>query len=183
MPHRPIPSHQRQNARTLRRAMTDVERKLWEVLRAGRLAGVEFRRQVPIGSFIADFVCHAARIVIELDGSQHNDAEHAARDEVRDRFIAREGYRVLRFWNFEVNSELNAVVDRIYIALIQQGLELESSGIAATPLPVPLPPGERELQWQDLSSAVPSPLVGEGQGEGYSKISHSQRIPPLVSAR
>jgi very-short-patch-repair endonuclease len=136
MPHRSVPTYQRQNARNLRRAMTDVERKLWEALRANRLAGVDFRRQMPIGPYIVDFVCHAARLVIELDGGQHNQAEHIERDEVRDRFIAAEGYRVLRFWNFEINSEFEACVDRIYLTLIEQGRPLETSGISSTPLPL-----------------------------------------------
>ena len=166
MSHRSIPAYQREHARDLRRKLTDVERRLWDVLRGGRLGGVKFKRQAPIGPYIADFVCHSARIVIELDGGQHDEPAYRLRDEARDRFITAEGYRILRFWNFEVQSEFEAVIDRIYLSLIEQGLKLDHSGIEVTPLPVPLPQGERERLNEGLTTGVPSPLVGEGQGEG-----------------
>ena len=88
-----------QHARALRRRMTNAERKLWFALRNRRFAGFKFRRQVPIGRFIVDFVCFEARLVIEVDGGQH--AENA-RDKHRDRWLAANQFRVLRFWNNEV---------------------------------------------------------------------------------
>ena len=89
-------------ARSLRADATLAERILWADLRRLRNHGLYFRRQVPIGRFIADFVCHDARLVIELDGSQHTEAKVVIRDEERTAFIKSEGYRVLRFFNQEV---------------------------------------------------------------------------------
>ena len=87
-------------ARILRREMTEAEKLLWRMLRLRQTEGYRFRRQVPIGRFIADFVCHAARLIIEIDGGQH---ELSSEEEAsRTRFLESEGYRVLRFWNNEV---------------------------------------------------------------------------------
>jgi very-short-patch-repair endonuclease len=89
-----------ERARTLRREMTEAEKQLWQILRSRQTEGYRFRRQVPIGGFIADFVCHAARVIVEIDGGQH---DHASEKEAsRTRFLEAEGYRVLRFWNNEV---------------------------------------------------------------------------------
>ncbi len=82
------------NARVLRRAMTDAERRLWSRLRGEQL-GVKFRRQHPIGSYVADFVCLSPPLVIELDGSQHE--EQGAYDAKRDAFLKSQGFYVLRF--------------------------------------------------------------------------------------
>ncbi|MBV8574414.1 MAG: endonuclease domain-containing protein, partial [Acetobacteraceae bacterium] len=90
----------RDRARTLRRAMTEAERRLWQILRSRQTQGFRFRRQVPIGPFIADFVCHEARLIVEIDGSQHDPA--AEEEASRTRFLEGEGYRVLRFWNVDV---------------------------------------------------------------------------------
>jgi very-short-patch-repair endonuclease len=119
-----IPDWQRMAARRLRREMTDAERKLWQALRANRFRGVGFRRQAPLGPNIADFVCHALKLVIEVDGGQHSGSGH---DERRNAWMATEGYKVLRFWNNEVLGNLEGVLDRI-------GRE-----IAATPPPQPSP--------------------------------------------
>jgi len=89
-----------ERARTLRRDMTEAERRLWQMLRSRQTEGYRFRRQVPIGGFIADFVCHAARLIVEIDGGQHDPSSEA--EERRTRFLEAEGYRVLRFWNNEV---------------------------------------------------------------------------------
>ncbi len=105
-----IPDWQRMAARRLRREMTDAERKLWQALRAKRFRGVGFRRQAPLGPYIADFVCHALKMVIEVDGGQHSGSDH---DERRDAWMKREGYKVLRFWNNEVLVNLEGVLDRI----------------------------------------------------------------------
>src|SRR5215469_7404275 len=87
-------------ARTLRRDMTEAEQRLWQMLRSRQTEGHRFRRQVPIGRFIADFVCHAARLIVEIDGGQHDRS--SAAEATRTRFLEAEGYRVLRFWNNEV---------------------------------------------------------------------------------
>ena len=87
-------------ARTLRREMTEAEKRLWQTLRSRQTEGYRFRRQVPIGGFIADFVCHQARLIVEIDGGQHDPSSEAEAN--RTRFLEAEGYRVLRFCNNEV---------------------------------------------------------------------------------
>ena len=92
-----LPTTTLSNARSLRRAMTDAEHKLWRLLRAGRFAGIKFRRQHPGPPYIADFCCIAARLVVELDGSQHLGSA----DSARTRFLEKQGFRVLRFWDHD----------------------------------------------------------------------------------
>jgi very-short-patch-repair endonuclease len=87
-------------ARILRREMTEAEKRLWRMLRSRQTEGYRFRRHVPIGGFIADFVCHAARLIVEIDGGQHDLISEE--ETTRTRFLESEGYRVLRFWNNEV---------------------------------------------------------------------------------
>jgi len=89
-----------ERARNLRRDMTEAEKQLWQMLRSRQTEGYRFRRQVPIGGFIADFVCHEARLIVEIDGGQHDPSSEA--EASRTRFLEAEGYRVLRFWNNEV---------------------------------------------------------------------------------
>jgi very-short-patch-repair endonuclease len=106
----------RQRARTLRTRMTDAERKLWFALRDRRFSGFKFRRQVPINRFIADFICFEARLVVEVDGGQHADS---VRDQQRDRWFAANGFRVVRFWNNEVLSNLEGVLT-VLLAKLEQ---------------------------------------------------------------
>src|SRR5262249_28002322 len=87
-------------ARKLRREMTEAEKRLWQMLRSRQTEGYRFRRQVPIGRFIVDFVCRAARLIVEIDGGQRGLLTEG--EASRTRFLEREGYRVLRFWNNEV---------------------------------------------------------------------------------
>jgi very-short-patch-repair endonuclease len=100
----------RDTARTLRRNATDAERAMWRLLRDRRLAGIKFRRQVPIGPFIADFASIAHRLVVEIDGGQHAESPSDAR---RDAFLAAEGWRVLRFWNNDVTQNRDGVLESI----------------------------------------------------------------------
>jgi len=102
-------------ARQLRRDQTDAEKKLWGRLRSKRLLQFRFRRQFTIGNFIADFACPKMKLVIELDGSQHLD--QVAKDEWRTRLIEQRGFRVLRFWDSDVLTNIDDVVDRIVVAL------------------------------------------------------------------
>jgi very-short-patch-repair endonuclease len=102
-------------ARRLRRDRTDTEKKLWARLRARRFADFRFRRQFPIGNFIADFACPRARLVIELDGGQHIDS--VAKDAWRTKLIEQRGYRVIRFWDAEVLADIDGVLERIEQAL------------------------------------------------------------------
>jgi very-short-patch-repair endonuclease len=100
----------RDQARAMRREPTEVERRMWRLLRDRRFGGIKFRRQVPVGPYIADFACPAHRLIVELDGSQHADS---AADRRRDADLAYEGWRVLRVWNSEVVENPNAVLFRI----------------------------------------------------------------------
>ncbi|WP_428682006.1 endonuclease domain-containing protein [Sphingopyxis sp.] len=101
-------------AKSLRHALTDQEKKLWGALRDRRLGGFKFRKQQPIGPFIADFVCQEQRLIVEVDGSQHADSES---DAARDTFLNGKGYRVLRVWNNEVTGNLSGVLTAILAAL------------------------------------------------------------------
>ena len=112
------------NARHLRRAQTDAERRLWYRLNNRQLAGHKFVRQEPIGPYFADFVCRERKLVVELDGSQHAESEH---DQVRDAFLVTCGYRVLRFWNRDVMQNLNSMLDTIF-AVLEPGHFLPESG-------------------------------------------------------
>ena len=99
--------------------MTDAERKLWYALRDRRFAQFKFRRQVPVGPFVADFVCFEARLVIEVDGGQHAES---LPDKTRDRWFAANKFRVMRFWNNEVLSNLEGVM-----TVLAHALEVEWS--------------------------------------------------------
>jgi very-short-patch-repair endonuclease len=101
----------RARARTLRQNMTEAERRVWQVLRSHQMKGYKFRRQVPIGRYIADFVCHEARLIVEIDGGQHDRL--SPREAERSGFLQNEGYRILRFWNNEVLADLDAVHETI----------------------------------------------------------------------
>jgi very-short-patch-repair endonuclease len=109
------PTLPRDSARKLRRNQTEAEQKLWSLLRRHQMNGLQFRRQYSIGPFFADFVCLEAKLIIEVDGSQHADQMEC--DESRSEFLRGMGYTVLRFWNFEVIGEIDQVVQRIADAL------------------------------------------------------------------
>jgi len=122
-------------ARALRNAMTETERSLWQDLRRGKIPGTRFRRQVPIGQYIADFACLRSRLIIELDGSQH--VERADYDERRTKFLEAQNFRVLRFWNGAVSAEREAVLETIVWAVMHPDWRQPSD-----PLPNPPPSGE-----------------------------------------
>jgi very-short-patch-repair endonuclease len=113
----PYPHKQRTRARRLRTDQTEAEKKLWARLRARQLRGVKFRRQHPVGPFIADFCCVEARLIIELDGGQH--ALRTNKDERRTMFLRRSGYQVLRFWDHDVLANTDVVLERIREKLTQ----------------------------------------------------------------
>ena len=102
-------------ARQLRRDMTDAERCLWKQLRAHRFAGAKFRRQEPMGPYIVDFVSHRSRLIVELDGGQ--PAVQVEHDRQRTRWLESRGYRVVRFWNNQVLTETEPVLEAIALAL------------------------------------------------------------------
>jgi very-short-patch-repair endonuclease len=113
----PIERFRRASARRLRAKATPTEILLWKRLRRIETAGTHFRRQVPIGPYIADFACLAARLVIELDGSQHNIDANKVRDERRTRWLESEGYSVIRFWNNDLTGNMEGVLETVYAAL------------------------------------------------------------------
>jgi len=108
-------------ARQLRHGLTGAERKLWYRLRAHRLAGLSFRRQAPCGPFIADFLCAAAKLVVEVDGATHSTDEEIAYDMQRDAWFAANGYRVLRVSNDDVRRNLDGVCETILAWLEGRG--------------------------------------------------------------
>jgi very-short-patch-repair endonuclease len=119
MPHDEVGKIQRDRAKQLRREMTRAEILLWRHLKANRLAGRGFRRQIPMGNYIADFVAHSCKLVVEVDGESH-DFEERMRDDVRrDDWFASRGYRVLRFTNAEVMKNLEGVIIAIGLAAEQ----------------------------------------------------------------
>ena len=97
--------------RALRHTMTDAERKLWSILRGRQFDGLKFRRQHPFGDYILDFVCLEEKLVVEVDGGQHQ--ERLTEDSIRTKALERAGFRVLRFWNHEVLQQVEAVAEQI----------------------------------------------------------------------
>jgi very-short-patch-repair endonuclease len=119
--------------------MTDAERKLWFALKDRRFAAFKFRRQVPVGPYIADFLSFELRLVIEVDGGQHTES---ARDVERDNWLAQNEFRVVRFWNNDVLRNLEGVLTRL------------AEEFDRTPHPT--------SSWR---STPPSPARGEGKKE------------------
>lgn len=105
-----------ERAKLLRKNQTEAEQRLWYHLRAHRFMGLKFKRQKPIGHYIVDFVCYLPKLVVEIDGGQH--AEQVAYDQRRDDFLRQEGFTVLRFWNNQVLSETEAVLEVIRQAVL-----------------------------------------------------------------
>jgi len=108
-------------ARRLRKQPTDTETRLWRRLRNRQIAGVRFRRQCPLGPYIVDFVSYDPRLAIELDGGQHAESGNSRRDAARDRWLEKEGFTVLRFWDSEVLQELEAVLTAIVEVIERRG--------------------------------------------------------------
>ncbi|KTD57916.1 endonuclease domain-containing protein [Legionella shakespearei] len=102
------------NARILRKNLTPQEQKIWGLLRKKRFHTLRFRRQEPIGPYIVDFLCVEKKLIIEIDGGQHNTPEQHIYDKERTLYLERLGYHVLRFWNNEVNSDVEIVMETIY---------------------------------------------------------------------
>jgi very-short-patch-repair endonuclease len=133
-----VPKQKRAFAKALRAKATDAEIALWRLLRSRRLADMKFRRQVPIGPWILDFVSFEQRLVVEVDGGQHAENEY---DERRDNDLSERGFRVLRFWNNDILMQPQSV------------MELIVDVVARSPSPVCAPGGAHP----------PSPTRGEGK--------------------
>ncbi|MGJ0510311.1 MAG: endonuclease domain-containing protein [Methylocystis sp.] len=93
--------------------MSEAERKLWHALRGHRFHGLQFRRQAPCGPYVADFLCHGARLIVEVDGATHSTDDELRRDAARDRWLAANGFSVLRVTNGQVYSEFEGVLETI----------------------------------------------------------------------
>ena len=126
-------------ARRLRSRMTDPERKLWLALKDRRFEAYKFRRQVPVGRYIADFLCFESRLIVEVDGGQHADSQ---RDKVRDNWLVQNNFRVVRFWNNDVLMNAEGVLMLIEKALAAKH-ESHGSQTRAAPHPILLPQGEK----------------------------------------
>jgi very-short-patch-repair endonuclease len=98
----------------MRHEPTDAERKMWLLLRNRRFVNYKFRRQLPIGDYIADFVCLSAKLIVELDGSQHAEASY---DATRDAYLLGQGFRLLRLWNHDILARPEIVLDAVWNAL------------------------------------------------------------------
>jgi very-short-patch-repair endonuclease len=113
MPHATVSQLQRDRAKQLRQTMTPAENLLWRYLKAHRIDGLRFRKQVPLRNYIVDFVCLSAKLIIELDGESHDFPDRQRADRNRDDFFTSEGFATLRFTNNEVLSNLEGVVEVI----------------------------------------------------------------------
>ena len=107
-------------ARQLRKNLTDSEKALWSRLRNKQLLGIQFYRQKPIGEYIVDFFAPRVKLVVEVDGSQHTLGDHVQKDRFRDGYLASLGLKVLRFNSREVLKESDAVVEAIYRMIADQ---------------------------------------------------------------
>jgi very-short-patch-repair endonuclease len=157
--HPTIGAFRRRTAKRPRETATGAEDLLWRRLRRFPISGTHFRRQVPIGPYVADFACMAARLIVEVDGSQHGRDDVHRRDERRTRWLEAEGYRVLRFWNNDLTTNMDGVLEAIYAPIY---------GSSSTE-PVHLKHTRRRRQ----AVATPPrrtlradpPLAGEGEGK------------------
>lgn len=104
-------------SKILRKQTTPWERKLWYYLRGNRFYGLKFKRQVPMGSYVVDFCCQEKRLVIELDGGQHSELEISEKDKEKQDFLEKSGYKVLRFWNNDVNNNIEGVLETVRKAI------------------------------------------------------------------
>ena len=113
MPHQKVPAINRTNAKQMRRQPTEEENILWQAIRGRKLEKLKFKRQVPIGNYIVDFVCMEENLIIEVDGVQHADNNN---DKSRGDELAERGFTILRFWNDAVRNDLIMVCDTILAA-------------------------------------------------------------------
>ena len=176
-------------ARHMRHDPTEAERVLWLALRGRRFLAWKFRRQAPVGPFIADFLCFEARLIVEVDGGQH--AENP-RDAERDRWFEANGFRVLRLWNHEVLSSKYVALDAVYAALsivdVEGGKVREAESASRAPSSAPsghlLPRGEKGAPAASPADSVDNALVdGAAKSIGDGKRNRSPRAPSLLPSR
>ena len=128
MPHAIVSERQRGRAKQLRQTMTRAETLLRRYLKANRIDGLSFRRQVPMRNYIADFVCPSVKLIVELDGESHDFEERQKADQGRDAFFVSEGFQVLRFTDEQVMSSLEGVAE-----VIRQAATSRASGSPPSP--------------------------------------------------
>jgi very-short-patch-repair endonuclease len=158
MPHAAVSEQQRDRAKHLRRAMTRAEILLWRYLKANHLDALSFRRQAPMGRYVVDFVCHAVRVIVELDGETHDFESRQRHDATRDAWLASRGYVVLRFANEQVLSSLEGV-----LAIIR---ESAAARIQSSPLSLSLP---RKGGGNPQTTAAPIGRVVPTQSQGVQE--------------
>ncbi len=142
-------SNRREFARQLRYNLTDTERFVWSRLRSRRFAGFKFRRQFPLGQYVVDFVCLAARVIIELDGGQHTLQREY--DSERTRWLENDGYCVIRFWNHQIPDEWDQIEDCLWDKL-EQG---NNSTAVRSPSPGLRPPSPTRGEGNQSNSDKP----------------------------
>jgi very-short-patch-repair endonuclease len=155
MPHTVVSPRQRNRAKQLRQAMTRAETLLWRYVKADRIDGLGFRRQVPVQNYIADFICMSAKIVVELDGESHDFEERQTADQNRDAFFVSEGFQVLRFTNEQVMANLEGVVETIR--------QTAANRVRGLPLSPTLP--HKGGGSRDTTASVTSTSTGNTRGQ------------------
>ncbi|MWL86709.1 endonuclease domain-containing protein [Cupriavidus sp. SW-Y-13] len=149
--------------RQLRSNQTTAEQRLWYHLRAHRFLGLKFKRQMPIGPYIADFLCMEYKLIVEADGGQHGSLS----DFDRDQWLEAQGYTVLRFWNNQVHEETDGVLEAIRLTVLAKGL-VEPPALSPNPSPA-------RGRGEQADCVLPSPS-GRGAG-GEGRRVKSRRVP------
>ena len=173
MPHAAVSTHQRGRAKSLRRAMTRAETLLWRYLKAHRVDGLGFRRQVPMRGYVVDFACHSARVIVELDGESHDFISRQRSDHRRDALFESQGYVVLRFTNEQLLTNLAGVVE-----VIRQTAWSRARG---SPPSLALPHkggGNAPTFAVQTLAATPSPTLPRKRGREPSNIARRTRGSP-----
>ena len=112
-------------ARKLRKNSTIQERRLWNILKNRQFNNLRFKRQVPIGNYVVDFLCPELKLIIEVDGGQHNEPYNIDYDNRRTEYLENKGYTVIRFWNNEIYNNINGVLEQISKFINKRGSTLE----------------------------------------------------------
>src|SRR3569623_426149 len=162
--HQNVPPQTRQFAKAMRSNATDAERKLWSILRAGRLGGHKFKRQVPLDGYILDFVGFEAKLISEADGAQHLESVH---DDVRDRHFEAAGYRTLRLWNADILPNIDGVA-----TMIAGALKISPRGDAdfGGTTPRPSPQTKRAPPAGDA-------LLSAAKSKDQTRVMHTLEVP------
>ncbi len=162
------------HAKRLRRSMTKAETVLWTALKGRALDGWRFRRQHPVGPYVADFACVEAKLVVEVDGATHGERHEIEHDRERSAFLARQGFRVLRVGNLDVYENLDGVVRLIAASLAP----LRPSASIRSAAQAPRTRGETSAETFEMSSPVHGGGVGEADGGGVMNTHPANgRIP------